>query len=252
MNSLSVTASFVHFTPISESDEKRIWKANINDWNSFLESPPYTLFSKQTLEAVIKEIRESQRALEEGNALFFFKKFKQKHRPRLVCDFSDQIGFLDIETTGLDSREDSITVISFLHCDEMSTFVSGRNLEEFCELAERVPLWATFNGDRFDLGFIRRKFDGFSPQGSLDLYPSSRYLGLRGGLKKIEMDLGFTRDQSQGLSGRDAVRLWHLYRRREDEEALDTLVAYNREDVKSLPLLLSHLMTLSYSGHRLL
>jgi len=63
------------------------------------------------------------------------------------------------------------------------------------------------------------------------MYPCKR-LGLSGGLKPIERQLGIERDRPD-ISGRDAVRLWHQYERG-DEAALDTLVSYNREDTVNL------------------
>jgi len=66
----------------------------------------------------------------------------------------------------------------------------------------------------------------------LDLmYPCKR-IGLSGGLKPIEKEIGIERDRPD-LSGRDAVRLWREYERG-DDDALDTLVSYNREDTKNL------------------
>ena len=40
-------------------------------------------------------------------------------------------------------------------------------------------------------------------------------------------------DKTAGLTGFDAVRLWNRYERG-DEEALDTLINYNAEDVVNL------------------
>ena len=59
-------------------------------------------------------------------------------------------------------------------------------------------------------------------------------LGYYGGLKATERVVGLQRtDETQGLSGSDAVDLWTLYERG-DEDALDLLLAYNREDVEHL------------------
>jgi len=63
------------------------------------------------------------------------------------------------------------------------------------------------------------------------MYPCKR-IGLSGGLKPIEKEIGIERDRPD-LSGRDAVRLWREYERG-DDDALDTLVSYNREDTKNL------------------
>jgi hypothetical protein len=65
-----------------------------------------------------------------------------------------------------------------------------------------------------------------------------RLVGLTGGLKTIEGEVGIDRDRPD-LSGRDAVRLWRQYERG-DDAALDTLVSYNREDTENLEALADH------------
>jgi len=64
------------------------------------------------------------------------------------------------------------------------------------------------------------------------MYPCKR-IGLSGGLKPIEKEIGIERDRPD-LSGRDAVRLWREYERG-DDDALDTLVSYNREGHEEPP-----------------
>jgi uncharacterized protein YprB with RNaseH-like and TPR domain len=61
---------------------------------------------------------------------------------------------------------------------------------------------------------------------------------LRGGLKRIEKELGIDRGENlDGLDGLAAIRLWRAYRTQGDDEALQTLIAYNREDVVNLETL---------------
>jgi uncharacterized protein YprB with RNaseH-like and TPR domain len=67
-----------------------------------------------------------------------------------------------------------------------------------------------------------------------------RRLGFRGGLKRIEEQVGIRRaPEVEGLSGWDAVNLWRRWRRHRDADALDCLLAYNRADVENLSLLLA-------------
>jgi uncharacterized protein YprB with RNaseH-like and TPR domain len=59
-------------------------------------------------------------------------------------------------------------------------------------------------------------------------------LGLRGGLKSIEEQLGLIRDPAvQGLNGFDAVLLWKNYQWG-DESALERLILYNTMDIVQL------------------
>jgi uncharacterized protein YprB with RNaseH-like and TPR domain len=74
----------------------------------------------------------------------------------------------------------------------------------------------------------------------LDLCPLLRRLGLRGGLKVVERQVGLSRSpETDGLNGWDAVHLWWRYVDYNDERALATLLRYNREDVVHLSPLLA-------------
>ncbi|MBI3722213.1 MAG: ribonuclease H-like domain-containing protein, partial [Fimbriimonas ginsengisoli] len=94
----------------------------------------------------------------------------------------------------------------------------------------------TFAGWMFDLPVLERAFGGLRfDQIHVDLCPTLRQVGLRGGLKRIERELGVARDgEVDGLTGLDAVRLWRRYKRFDDEAALQRLIAYNRADVVNL------------------
>ena len=65
----------------------------------------------------------------------------------------------------------------------------------------------------------------------LDLCPLLKSLEIRGGLKKIEKRFGIERsEETEGLTGFDAVKLWRDHMRGRPG-SLDRLIAYNREDV---------------------
>ena len=80
----------------------------------------------------------------------------------------------------------------------------------------------------------------------LDLVHPLRRLGFVGGLKAIESQVGILRsEETTGLGGFDAVRLWHAYDAG-DDDALDLLLEYNMEDVVNL----EPLAELAYEGLR--
>jgi hypothetical protein len=98
----------------------------------------------------------------------------------------------------------------------------------------------TFNGARFDLPFIRKEYPGFSYENKMhaDIMYCLRRIGLCGGLKKIEVDLGISRsEETTGIDGFEAVRLWNRYEKG-NEQALDLLLQYNREDIVNLETIL--------------
>ncbi|TKX77432.1 exonuclease, partial [Halorubrum sp. SD626R] len=172
--------------------------------------------------------------LDDGDAAYFDRAFPSGERWRLYENFRSETCFFDIETTGLDEHRDRVTTVSFHRDGETTTLVAGEDLTAEAIAAEfrDASLLATFNGARFDVPFLESSFDIEVDTPHLDLmYPAKR-IGLSGGLKPIEKQLGIERDRPD-ISGRDAVRLWREYERG-DEDALDTLVSYNREDAENL------------------
>jgi uncharacterized protein YprB with RNaseH-like and TPR domain len=67
-----------------------------------------------------------------------------------------------------------------------------------------------------------------------DLCFCVKRLGFKGGLKKLEYDLGIARDETVvGLDGYAAVKLWESAKKG-SAEALEKLITYNREDTVNL------------------
>lgn len=144
--------------------------------------------------------------------------------------------YLDVETT----YQGELTVIG-LHHAALGTVqlvgpeITRKNLE--AALPPAICIY-TFDGERNDLQIIREQVgvDLECHFQSVDLLHLCHQANLHGGLKRIEERLGITRKLS-GLSGRDAVHLWYTYQKTGDTEALETLLAYNREDVENLAIL---------------
>ena len=101
---------------------------------------------------------------------------------------------------------------------------------------EGVDTICTYNGTCFDLPVIRKhlRVDLRQDFKHYDLMYACRKQGLRGGLKKVELQLGIVRS-TVGMSGWDAPRLWQRYEHRDDRKALELLLRYNRDDVIHLP-----------------
>lgn len=143
--------------------------------------------------------------------------------------------FLDVET----AWDGSLTVIgvyrSGLGTSQLvSPDMSSRALRDILEGATRI---FTYNGSRFDLHVIQTQLgvalSAWLPHHDLmyDCWAHQLY----GGLKAVEQRLGIHRD-TEGIGGIDAMNLWARYRKG-DEEALDILLRYNREDVENLETL---------------
>jgi uncharacterized protein len=148
--------------------------------------------------------------------------------------------YLDIETTGLSADYSDITVIGIhLVEGERQSFVQlvGDDItaERLCESLEGVSVIHTYNGSRFDLPFIQARLgiDLGAMYEHCDLMYHCWRCNLFGGLKSVERLLGIPR-RITDVTGLDAVRLWWSYVNDYDEQALATLLEYNREDVVNL------------------
>ncbi|WP_226846835.1 ribonuclease H-like domain-containing protein [Dehalogenimonas etheniformans] len=152
--------------------------------------------------------------------------------------------YLDIETTGLSPEYCPITVIGIHRCngnsEEFIQLVGDRiTPESLLQALDGVETVYTFNGERFDLPYIKTRLgvdlveEGFA---HCDLMHRCHRKGLRGGLKKIEVMLGIGRNLP-GVNGYHAVRLWWQYVNNYDEEALKSLLEYNKEDTINLKTL---------------
>jgi uncharacterized protein YprB with RNaseH-like and TPR domain len=151
--------------------------------------------------------------------------------------------YLDIETTGISPKTCQVTVVGLaLERDrtlEVLQLVGSGITEARLRAALRgVDRIYTYNGRRFDLPFLRKHL-GVDLEKSFvhrDLMYDCWAQKLKGGLKKVEEKLGIVR-AAQGIDGWMAVQLWWDYINRSDQNALRTLLAYNREDVINLKTL---------------
>ena len=145
------------------------------------------------------------------------------------------IGYLDIETSFLGD----VTVVGLLRADRgLVQLVGGANSREEIErLVSGLDTLCTFYGESFDLPVLRRAFGiGLLERfRSLDLSIECRRAGINGSLKRIEIGLQIPR-RLHGLTGYDAMVLWERWENG-DRAALDTLLAYNADDVVNLALL---------------
>ncbi|MHB0913442.1 MAG: ribonuclease H-like domain-containing protein [Armatimonadota bacterium] len=234
-----LTSTFIHVPGIGRTTERRIWELGVSDWDRFLEVHPELAVSDAKKALMVPVIGESVDRLAARDSAYFARMLPSGEHWRAVTAFP-RLAYLDIETTGC-GHDDEITVIGLYDGVEMSSFIRGRNLDEFPEAVSRFETLVTFFGSGFDLPVIRRCFPGIPlPHLHVDLCFTLRKLGLGGGLKSIEGQLGISRRPgAEGLSGYDAVRLWHEYRRG-SSEALDLLLLYNEEDVMNMKYLLSY------------
>ena len=230
--------TFMHLPGIGPATERELWDSGVLTWDDFLGTSilPGRAYSQQTrLNSILAECGQRYRDVDSG---YFVRTIPLRESWRMYADFRANAAFLDIETTGLSPDQSIITLVGILDSDGYHAFIHGQNLTDFREAIEKYDLIVTYNGASFDLPFIEHHFGSlFRNTPHVDLMFPLHRLGLKGGLKSIERQLGFGRPtQLSSLRGSDAVRMWRMWTLG-DDGALKTLVRYNAEDVLSLPKL---------------
>jgi len=156
--------------------------------------------------------------------------------------------YLDIETTGLSPNYSEITVVGIYltnGIDSRFAQLVGEDItaDGLVEALQGVSIIHTYNGSRFDLPFIYYRLGVNLAKLFVhrDLMYDCWRNNLYGGFKAVEGQLGIHRRLTE-INGYEAVRLWWRYVNDYDEDALNTLLEYNKEDVVNLKTLKERLL----------
>src|SRR5579883_1428862 len=260
-----IESTFIDIPGIGYQTEDRLWKNGITTWARLEEC----LTNGISINDLIRSNRRFQPSLfpedrsepREGRSIewlqilelsrasllnrdysFLLENLDPRDHWRLLTTTWRDALYLDIETTGLSREIHYPTVIGAYQEGAIYQWSWPETLSQLFDLIRRSPLVVTFNGRRFDIPFLTHHFDGFpSPSAHIDLLDVSRAAGQSGGQKDIESHFNLTRPESlDDIQGEEAVQLWtrSLYG---DPESYQKLLAYNRTDVKMLPLLADRL-----------
>ncbi|MFC7176325.1 ribonuclease H-like domain-containing protein [Halosegnis marinus] len=230
---MRIENSFIPVGGVGEKTERDLWRRGVTHWDAF--DPSYV--GATTGERIGAYIEEARSRLAAGDARYFGERFPSGELWRCYENFRDDAAFFDIETTGLSADRDEVTTVSVHRGGDTTTLVRGDDLtrENVARLLD-APLLVTFNGASFDVPFLESAFDLDIDAPHLDSMYAAKKVGLSGGLKAIEPEVGIERDRPD-ITGRDAVRLWREHERGKDG-SLETLVSYNREDAVNLRTLM--------------
>ena len=229
--------TFCHIPGIGPRVESRLWSRGYHTWDCVLGGCPEKL-PRRLRSSLPAELKQSAAALKGEDIRFFQDRLPPLERWRMFPDFRHSAAYLDIETTGLRPDCSTITTIALFDGRKIRYYVYGKNLDEFVEDIAQYKLLITYNGQCFDVPFIERFFGIEVKAAHIDLRYVLRSLGYKGGLKGCEKQLGIDRGDLDGVDGYFAVLLWFDYAENGNERALETLLAYNIEDVVNLERLM--------------
>ena len=214
--------------------EQRIWKQGILTWKDFMLDFQGMDLSGPMKQDGLSAIEEAEYNIKNFNPKYFMKRMPRAEYWRMFREFNKSVAYLDIETTGA-MGYDAITVVGIYDGRTYKSFVKNENLIDLQDELLGYKMIVTYNGTNFDMPFIYEMFPVLKGRHiHIDVMYPLRRLGFRGGLKKIEENLGITRHPNvRGMSGWDAVRLWREYQNGKDR-SLDILLRYNYEDCRNM------------------
>jgi len=233
--------SFIFLEKVKKGIERNLWKQGIHNWDSFLNRKNIVGLSNSRKKYYDRKILEARKALYNFDSTYFKNILPQSEYYRLYDFFKEDSVFLDIETTGLDSRNNDITLIGLFDGINTKTMIKGINFDfkSLKKELENYKLIITFNGSSFDVPFINKTYPNLLPDiPNFDIKSVTDRLSLKGGLKEIEKKLGIKRNKIiEKFYGGDALTLWKMYRATGDDyylKLLILLIEYNEDDIINL------------------
>ena len=232
-----IQSTFILLQGVGDHTERKLWASGVADWQSFLQQSVVPGIGRARKRLHDDDLRLATERLSMGDAQYFSSRLKNRDHWRLFNRFRARAVYLDIETTGGPAAYGEVTVVGLYANGQMTSLVRHDTLTERRlrdELAQ-YDVIITFFGSVFDIPYLRAKFPKLSlDHAQIDLCFAARRLGRRGGLKHLEIEFGLPRAVDlQGLTGWDALRLWHGAQRG-DPRSLDLLLRYNEADCRNL------------------
>ena len=178
---------------------------------------------------------------------------EEKYPLERICSKKEDILFIDIETTGLSPKTSSLYLIGCAYFKEDSWhlrqfFADEKNeefdlLKVFLGFAKDYKVLVHFNGNRFDLPFIKFKcdkvnmIDPLDDMESLDIYkrisPYKNILGIPDCKQKtVELFLGI--DRTDLYSGGELIEVYRRYLTEHNDRLYDLLLLHNADDVRGM------------------
>ena len=231
--------SFQHLPGISASEEAKLWAEGISDWTDLIRRTPvqFDLYRRRG-GGLRSAVEASEEALANRDIAFFAERLPKRELYRIAASFPERCVFLDIESTGLSTYYDRITLVGWSVDSTYTVLIEPGRIGPLERDLREHSIVVTFNGSLFDLPFLTRRFEtDWSGLLHVDLRYLAKRVGLTGGQKKIEAVIGLDREASlEGITGAGAVALWFDYKEG-DLNALRALIRYNHADIEGMKFL---------------
>lgn len=231
--------TFLHISGVGPKRERAIWRAGVESWEDFLDR------GQRLLPAGLHNlgrpvVERSLEALQRPDAAKTMAAMLPPAEHWRLWPHFHRVVYLDIETGGDPDQWGGVTVVGLYDGQTVRQFVAGQNIHQLDHAMHGADIVVTFAGASFDIPVLRAVFHNlWLPPAHIDLRWPLKRVGLSGGLKRIEKQLGLTRPPGvDGLGGLDAVHLWARHQAG-DPSALPTLLAYNACDIVNLQPLLA-------------
>ncbi len=230
--------SFTFVKGIGLKTELTLKELGINCWNDVIKLQCPELFPNQKWNTLLNGVKLAKGALKVLDVSQLTSLIPKIQHWKMIPNFIDRIAYLDIKTTDLSPQYSYITTIAVYDGARVHDFVKGDNLNEFPAFISKFPAITTFYGKSFDIPFIKKEMGIDFNQIHFDVCFLLKRLKIKGGLKRIEKRFGVSRGELEDLDGYSAVLLWKKFKKTKKKEYLETLLAYNNEDVINLEFLL--------------
>ena len=152
--------TFIHIPGIGKQTEQDLWQHGIQSWDDADRFEKRFGFAGPRLQGKLDEyIPLSRAAIENRDAAFFHRLTALGEAWRVYPEFCDDCVYLDIESTGLSTVFDSVTVVGLYDGKRYTVFTQGDDLDEVQKALQKYSVVVTFNGSGFDLRFLKNTFD---------------------------------------------------------------------------------------------
>lgn len=147
--------TFIHIPGIGKRTEQDLWANGIHTWDDADRFEKRFGHVSAGLQRKLDDyIPRSREAMKNKDAGFFERLSALGEAWRIFPDFAQDCVYLDIETTGLSTVFDTVTMVGLYDGRKYELFVDGENLSDLPKHLQQYAVVITFNGAGFDLRFL--------------------------------------------------------------------------------------------------